>query len=301
MGRRRLALPREEMQALVGLVAILLVTASWWALALWPVGSAPVWLERTRYVCFGVAETGLPDAAGWVGLIAGPGGMLAILLVGFWSGFAGLVARARWSVPVRGLLAALAVGFLLLPGGAAFRVLSVAAVTAAEEEAGGLPPASYPRLDRAAPPLALMAHDGSAFGLERVLGTPTLVTFAYGHCATICPVVVQDALRAREQLLEEGVEVSVVVVTLDPWRDTPSRLPELVRAWGFPTEGAWLLGGEVETVEAALDAWEVPRRRDPYTGEITHPALTYVVDAMGRVTFASAGGVDALLVLVGRL
>jgi len=301
MDRRRPFLPREEMQALVGLVAILLVTASWWALALWPVGDAPAWLARTRYVCFGVAETGLPDAAGWVGLSAGPGGMLAILLVGFWGGFRGLMARARWSVPTRGVLAVLLLGFLLLPAGAALRVWRVAELTAAETAAGGLPPASYPRLDRAAPPLALTAHDGTTFGLVRTAGTPTLVTFAYGHCVTVCPVVVHDALRARDRLAAEGVDVNVVVVTLDPWRDTPTRLPDLARSWGLPAEGAWLLGGSVAEVEAALDAWEVPRSREPATGMITHPALTYVLDSAGRVMFAAAGGVDALTVLVGRL
>ncbi|MEX0891230.1 MAG: SCO family protein [Gemmatimonadota bacterium] len=297
----RPSLAREEMQALGGLVAILAVTASWWALALWPVGDAPAWLARTRYVCFGVAETGLPDAAGWGGLVAGPGGMLAILLVGFWGGFRGLLARARWSVPTRGVLAALLLGFLLLPGGAALRVWSVAAATAADSAAGGLPPESYPRLDRAAPPLALTAHDGSTFGWEQTAGTPTLVTFAYGHCVTVCPVVVHDALVARERLAAEGVRVAVVVITLDPWRDTPTRLPDLARSWGLPAEGAWLLGGSVAEVEAALDAWEVPRSREPTTGMITHPALTYVVDGSGRVMFAAAGGADALTVLVGRL
>ena len=40
--------------ALLTLVAIIAITAAWWALALWPVGaSAPEWLARTRSACFG--------------------------------------------------------------------------------------------------------------------------------------------------------------------------------------------------------------------------------------------------------
>jgi hypothetical protein len=36
-------------------------------------------------------------------------------------------------------------------------------------------------------------------------------------------------------------------------------------------------------VEAALDAWDVPRTRDLATGEVTHPSLVYVIDAAGRI------------------
>ena len=54
-------------------------------------------------------------------------------------------------------------------------------------------------------------------------------------------------------------------------------------------------------VEAALDAWEVPRRRNERTGEVTHPSLVYVIDEEGRIAYASTGGVAALVSLVQRL
>ena len=67
--------------ALLTLVAIIAITAAWWALALWPVGaSEPEWLLRTRAACFGSAPGGLPDAGGWVLLIGEPLGMTAFFL-----------------------------------------------------------------------------------------------------------------------------------------------------------------------------------------------------------------------------
>ena len=64
------------------LVAIVAITAAWWALALWPVGSeAPEWLLRTRQVCFGSNADTLPSAAGWLLLIGQPASMIMLLVM----------------------------------------------------------------------------------------------------------------------------------------------------------------------------------------------------------------------------
>jgi protein SCO1 len=155
-----------------------------------------------------------------------------------------------------------------------------------------------PRLDQPAPVLELVSHRGGTFSLEDLAGRPALVTFAYGHCATICPLVVRNALEAARS---SDRNPAVVVVTLDPWRDTPSRLPGIAEGWELDGDGRWLLGGDPETVEAALDAWNVARDRDLRTGEITHPALTYVLDEEGRIAFASRGATETLVALLERL
>jgi cytochrome oxidase Cu insertion factor (SCO1/SenC/PrrC family) len=50
-----------------------------------------------------------------------------------------------------------------------------------------------------------------------------------------------------------------------------------------------------------LDAWQIPRGRDERTGEVTHPALTYLIDAAGRIAYASTGTRATLAELVQRL
>jgi protein SCO1 len=286
---------------MAGLVALFVTTAAWWALALWPVDAAPYWLERTRYVCFGVADNGLPDTGGWIGLTAGPLGMLTILMVGWSRGMLGLLQRARTSRVVFATLVVLSVGTMVMVTGAAVRVQQALAVPAWLEEDDGIPPSTYPRLDRDAPPLVLTDQHGAEFDIAALRGRPVLVTFAYAHCATICPVIVQHSLKAQEALRATSHEPAVVVLTLDPWRDPPSRLPGMARGWGFPESDAWILSGAVADVEAALDAWDVPRSRDERTGEVTHPSLIYVLDRDGRIAYASTGGVVALVSLVERL
>lgn len=294
-------LGRDGAVVLGGIIALFLITAAWWALAFWPVQEGPAWLARTRYVCFGVSDSGLPDTGGWVGLIAGPLGMLAILTTGWWNGVRQLARSARTSPAVAVVLAALAVGSSAIVLGAAMRVQAAQTFAPGLSTQEDLPSSTYPRLDRAAPPLELIGHDGKARGLDELKGRTVFVTFGFAHCETICPLVVRNTLSAREQLAREGTAVAVLIVTLDPWRDTPARLASMAASWSLPADGAWVLGGTVSDVNATLDAWNVPRSRDLATGEVTHPSLVYVIDPDGRIAFVSTGSTYALASLARRL
>jgi protein SCO1/2 len=292
---------REEAQALTGLVTLFVVTAAWWALALWPVQDSPVWLQRTRYVCFGVSESGLPDTGGWIGLIAGPAGMLAILFAGWNRALRTLVQRARTSRAYAMLFSALLLGCAVMVTGAAVRVQQVRAVGSWDDVGTRASPRDYPRLDRTAPRLALTAQSGDIIDLATLRGRPVILTFAYAHCATICPLVVARALRAQATLHAGGDSAVVVVVTLDPWRDTPARLASIAAGWQLPQRDAHVLSGAVSDVEKVLDAWTIPRTRDDRTGAVTHPSVTYIIDAEGRVAFITGDGSEAIVALVRRL
>jgi len=289
---------REEAQPLAGLIALFAITAAWWALALWPVHTAPGWLERTRYVCFGINESGLPDAAGWIGLLGGPLGMLAILVVGWSDALWSLARRARNSRVIGVTLAGLALGSATLIVGAAVRVRD-ARVSLLPPDAE-IAPAGLRRLDRDPPPLTLVTQAGDSLDIRRLKGRPVLVTFAFAHCSTVCPLIVTQALNAQAALRGTPDEPGLVIVTLDPWRDTPSRLPSIARAWRLPDDNAWVLSGSVAQVEAALDAWSVPRSRDHTTGDVTHPSLVYIIDRAGRMAYVAGGGTE-LVSLIQRL
>ena len=296
---QRSRMDREERIALAGLLSLLVVTAGWWALALWPVADGPDWLERTRYVCFGVRDSGLPDAGGWVGLVGSPLGMLGVLIVGWRSGHARLIRRIGSSRVLAGAAALLVSGTLVLAGGLVRSAYARAVVPS--DPAPFLAARDYPRLDRPAPPLSLVGQDGALHALGDVVGRPALVTFAFGHCETICPVVVKQVLAAQAELAEGGTSVDVFIVTVDPWRDVPSRLRSIADAWALPARDAWVLSGPVDAVEATLDAWGVSRERNLRDGAVTHPPLVHVVDAGGRIAFATTGGTTVLRDLVERL
>lgn len=294
---------REQRFVLAGLGAILLITAAWWALALWPApAEGAEWLLRTRYVCFGSTGTGLPDGAGWALLVGQPLGMTLVLVAGWRHATASALRRVAGSRVGRLALGGVALGLLVGAGAATARVADAASSSRVLLEAPPGAPAGHPRVDRPAPSsLALADHRGRPFALDSVRGRPALVTFAFAHCETICPVLVREVMEAARLAGERGgTAPAVVVLTVDPWRDTPARLPHVARAWSLPPD-AYLLGGEPVVVTAELAAWEVPIRRDELTGNVTHPALVYVLDRDGRIRFTATGGGAYLAALVARL
>ncbi len=53
------------------------------------------------------------------------------------------------------------------------------------------------RLNDSPPPMALVDQHGRTITLEALHGRPVLVTFAYAHCDTVCPLVVAEVLAAQ--------------------------------------------------------------------------------------------------------
>jgi len=280
--------------ALLALYLILLISVAWWALALWPVPGAPEWLARTRALCFGSTPDGLPNAGGWLLLIGQPLGMFVVLLAVWGDDVRAALARLRARRDGRVLLAGTTV--LLLAGAG----LTAGRIRTADAEpfdpvAGG---AVLTRFDDPAPTLGLLDQHGDTVSLASFRGRPVLVTFAYAHCETVCPLVVHEVLEAQRATADRLP--AVVVVTLDPWRDTPARLPAIASAWNLGQDAS-VLSGDVSDVERVLSAWRIPRVRNEVSGELSHPAVVYVVSPAGRLVYALPGGTAALTEAVRSL
>jgi cytochrome oxidase Cu insertion factor (SCO1/SenC/PrrC family) len=248
------------------LAACLLVTAAWWALALAPVQDPPPWLAVARSVCFGSTPSGLPDTYGWLVLTLAPGSMLV--------GIFGVWGRDIASV-------------VLLAAGTVWAAARVAeglaiANTSYEPLASASMPDNYPRLDLEPPAFRLVDQDGEIYTPEKLRGHVTLVTFAFAHCQTICPVIVTTLRNTVARMGSAAPQL--LVVTLDPWRDTPSRLAQMHGDWALPA-GAHILSGEIGDVTAALDGFNVPWQRNENDGDVVHPPLIYVIDANGRIAY----------------
>lgn len=279
--------PTRRGAAVAALGVIVAVTVSWWTLALYPAGAeAPEWVARTRLACFGAVPGGLPNAGGWVLLIGEPVGMVAILLVVWRDALArdlrALLAR-WWGVALVVAVVASLMGGLHVAGRHVRRTLAARALP----EAVVVEAAPLVLVGNAAPALPLVDHHGARFDLAALHGGPVIVTFAYGHCQTICPTIVHDVLAIRRSAAR--TDIPLVVVTLDPWRDIPERLPSMAAAWGLGT-GDRLLSGGIREVNATLDAWGVGRSRNPQTGEIDHAAVVALIDRAGRLAYRLDGG-----------
>lgn len=253
-------------------------TTAWWLLALAPVAAAPEWVLRTRTACFGAWPGGVPDAAGWVSLLT-PVPMLTALLV--LQGDELRVSLAQMRRASAALLLALPIMALLGVGLRLEQAYAAKAMRGVVSDVDVPLPADLVPGSEQMPDLELIDQHGRAISSRALRGRQVILTFAYAHCASVCPAVL-DAIRQAKG------DAQRVVITLDPRRDTPSTLPRLANDWRLGDD-TLLLSGSVADVEEAARAFRVSTDRNPQTGEIAHPGLVFVIDGRGRIRYTLNG------------
>ena len=107
-----------------------------------------------------------------------------------------------------------------------------------------------------------------------------------------------DKLKSASEA--DRPDVPLVVLTLDPWRDTPDRLPMMAHHWGLSSNDR-ALSGSVSDVQRTLDLLGIGRRRDDATGDIVHGTTTMIVNDHGRIAWRIDGGWNGVAALLRRL
>lgn len=260
-------------------------TLFWWAFAFAPLPSHTAeWVTAARYACFGTIASGLPAAEGWLLLVVAPATFLVAMFF-LWgrelTGAVRRVARSRWGQAV---FVVVAVAVMVEGTWVAAKVRAAQQVenlSAAIADTSTTLPRDYPRRTALAPDFTLVDQHGDAVALGRFRGRPVVVTFVYAHCATMCPLIVETLKQAMP-----GARASeILMVTLDPWRDTLSALPAAARHWELPDHFHFLSARSADDVLRVVRAYEVPFERDEKTGDVSHPGLVFVVDPDGRLAY----------------
>ncbi|RMS16715.1 Sco1/SenC protein [Pseudomonas savastanoi] len=80
---------------------------------------------------------------------------------------------------------------------------------------------------RPLPALSMSDQNGAAVALDDLKGKWTLMFFGYTFCPDICPTTLAQIKQIRTELPEKVVErMRVVLVSVDPDRDTPQQLKQ---------------------------------------------------------------------------
>lgn len=80
--------------------------------------------------------------------------------------------------------------------------------------------------------IALTDHNGKEFTRAQLQGKWSLIFFGFTHCPDICPMTLLDLNRLLPDLPEDiRKNTQVILVSLDPARDTPEVLKEYVAAF----------------------------------------------------------------------
>jgi protein SCO1/2 len=116
-------------------------------------------------------------------------------------------------------------------------------------------------------------------------GQVLLVYFGYTHCPDICPTSMAAGAQALNQLTpQERAKTKLIMVSVDPERDSPARLKEYVAYFHPDMLGVTGTPAEVAAVAKAYGAGyqrAAPDAGGAYT--VDHSAFTYLVDGQGRL------------------
>ncbi len=152
----------------------------------------------------------------------------------------------------------------------------------------GAPPAGlaavYPQ-PRPLPDIALIAHDGTPFGRERLRGHYTLLFMGYTHCPDVCPTTLVELAAAHRALstLPPALQPAVVLMSVDPARDTPAVLAGYVTHFDPSFTG---LSGTAEALQAwarALGGVYTPEAPHDGAYGVDHSAALFLIDASARL------------------
>ncbi len=156
--------------------------------------------------------------------------------------------------------------------------LSIGQAIAAKHDALPLPSDSVYQL-----PLKLTDQDGRVRDWRTRRGKPQLVSMFYTSCQYICPLIVDSGKAIEERLTpEERVRLNILLISMDPARDTPAALKRVADKRKLDTT-RWTLAspppGEVRSIAGVLGI----RYRSLADGEFNHTSVLVLLGADGRI------------------
>lgn len=129
----------------------------------------------------------------------------------------------------------------------------------------------------------LTDHRGQPFGSAELTGKWSLLFFGFTHCPDICPTTMAAAAKMYEALEpEEKEQLQIVLVSLDPERDTTEKLSQYVPYFNADFIGA--TGNQYVLLKLAAELnvafSKVPLENGGYT--IDHGANMVLVNPYGH-------------------
>jgi protein SCO1 len=139
---------------------------------------------------------------------------------------------------------------------------------------------------RALPDVALVDDAGEPFATAAFAGHWSLLYFGYTYCPDVCPLSLVELASVKKTLAESHPDtpLTVVLVSVDPARDTPARLREYVRY--FDPDFRALTGApeEVERLATAVGSvFLIPPGQPADNYLVSHSSNVVVLDRDGRL------------------
>ncbi|MCB8985881.1 MAG: SCO family protein [Ardenticatenaceae bacterium] len=149
------------------------------------------------------------------------------------------------------------------------------------------PPQFHGLVIQSPPPLSnftLTATNGERMSLLDFRGKLVVLYFGYTFCPDVCPATMVELKHMMEKLGRDGKDVQVIMVSVDPERDTPDKLGEYVTQFDPSFIGMTGTDDELLGVTTQLGIFYQKHEGTPATGYlIDHTATVSVLDEDGRL------------------
>ena len=132
--------------------------------------------------------------------------------------------------------------------------------------------------------LALTGHDGKPRTLADFRGKLVVLFFGYTYCPDVCPTTLAEMAGVMKALGKDAERVQVLMVTVDPERDTREVLAQYVAA--FDPRFLGLYGDAAATQRAAKEFkifYEKRPGATPSAYSVDHSGQSYVLDDKGNL------------------
>jgi len=130
--------------------------------------------------------------------------------------------------------------------------------------------------------LELTDHTGKPRRLEDWRGKAVVLFFGFTHCPDICPTTLADIAGAVKSLGPDAERVQVLMVSVDPERDTQESLANYVTAFDPRFLG---LRGDLAATKKVASEFKIyfEKRKQGGSYTVDHSAQSYVIDPQGRL------------------
>ena len=128
---------------------------------------------------------------------------------------------------------------------------------------------------------SLRDQAGRTVSLSSQRGHVVLLAFLDSRCHSACPL--DGAQLGRVARVLRGRPLDLVVVSVDPWADTPASARAFARHARWASGWQWLLGSK-RTLKPIWRAYAIAVIRTPH--DVVHTRTAYLIDPKGYVRAA---------------
>ena len=131
-------------------------------------------------------------------------------------------------------------------------------------------------------PFTLTGTDGKPFSSQQLAGKPYVLFFGFTSCPDVCPTTLARLTRLRTSLGKGNKSFAIVLVTVDPERDTPAAMARYAGLFGTPVIA---LSGTTAAIDRVKKRFGVYSQKVPQAGgdyAVDHSATVFLIDRGGK-------------------